>query len=167
LIELAIKQLVAEKQLVRLGKMIAVASDETRLSKKQRALIDKIISLYQGTRTPPTLKELAGQTDTTIDSVSSLVRFLGQQDLLIDLGHGFWISSDVFRALCGELRDLLETGPERSVAEIRDHWGLTRKYVIPLLEYCDRMQVTARAGDVRTAGSRIIDFLPEQCVEQD
>lgn len=167
LIQLAIKQLVDEKQLVRLGRMIAVASDETRLSKKQRALIDRIISLYQGSRTPPTLKELAQQTGTTIDSVSSLVRFLAQQDLLTDLGKGFLFSTDVFRSLCGELNELLAESPEQPVAAIRDRWQLTRKHAIPLLEYCDRSGVTVRSGDMRTAGPKMNEFLPEQLVEQD
>ncbi len=167
LIQYSINQLVAEKKLVRLGRMVAVASDETRLSKKQRALIEEIISVYQSSRTPPTLKELARQTGTTIDSVSSLVRFVTQQNLLIDLGNGFLMSTEVFRQLCLELRDLFDQSPQQSVASIRDHWQLTRKYVIPLLEYCDRVGVTTRAGDARSAGPKIGDFLSEQLVEQD
>ena len=167
LIDLAIEQLVDEKILVQMGKMVAIASDKTRLSKKQRALIDTISSLYQGSRTPPTLKELAGNTETTIESAGSLVRFLGQQGSLLDLGNGFWISADVFRDLCGELRDLFDESPQQVVAAIRDRWQLTRKHVIPLLEYCDRVGVTARSGDVRIAGPRIGEFLPEQVVEQD
>ena len=167
LIQLAINQLVSEKQLVRLGRMVAVASDKTRLSKKQRALIEQISKIYQGSRTPPTLKELAQQTGTTMDSVGSLVRFLAQQNVLVDLGSGFLISSDVFRGLCGELNELFEQSSEQLVAGIRDHWQLTRKYVIPLLEHCDSLGVTTRAGDHRTAGPNLKDFLPESVVEQD
>ncbi len=167
LVQLAIRQLITEKQLVRLGRMIAVATDETRLSKKQRALIDKIISLYQGSRTPPTLKELTQQTETTIDSAGSLLRFLAQQGVLLDLGNGFWISCEVFGQLVGELRSYLEESPQRTVAEIRDLWQLSRKYAIPLLEYCDSAEVTVRDGDIRMAGPKIDDFVLEQAIEQD
>jgi hypothetical protein len=32
---------------------------------------------------------------------------------------------------------------------LRDRFGLTRKYLIPLLEWADRRGVTRRAGDAR------------------
>jgi len=34
-------------------------------------------------------------------------------------------------------------------AELRDRFGLTRKYLIPLLEWADRRGITRRAGDAR------------------
>ena len=37
-------------------------------------------------------------------------------------------------------------------AELRDRLGLTRKYLIPLLEWADRRGVTRRAGDARVLG---------------
>jgi selenocysteine-specific elongation factor len=35
-------------------------------------------------------------------------------------------------------------------AQLRDRFGLTRKYLIPLLEWADRSGITRRAGDART-----------------
>jgi len=37
-------------------------------------------------------------------------------------------------------------------AELRDRLGLTRKYLIPLLEWADRRGVTRREGDARVLG---------------
>jgi len=34
-------------------------------------------------------------------------------------------------------------------AELRDRFGLTRKYLIPLLEWADRRSITRRDGDRR------------------
>ena len=45
--------------------------------------------------------------------------------------------------------------PNRTVAEIRDHLKITRKYAIPLLQYFDREQITLRNGDFRTAGPEL------------
>jgi len=33
---------------------------------------------------------------------------------------------------------------------LRDRLGLTRKYLIPLLEWADRRGITRRSGDART-----------------
>ena len=48
-------------------------------------------------------------------------------------------------ALEATLRELGSATP----AELRDRFGLTRKYLIPLLEWADRRGVTRRAGDAR------------------
>jgi selenocysteine-specific elongation factor len=36
-----------------------------------------------------------------------------------------------------------------AMANFREITGITRKWMIPLLEYMDRIQVTMRRGDVR------------------
>jgi selenocysteine-specific elongation factor len=49
------------------------------------------------------------------------------------------------RALEGALEELGQATP----AQLRDRLGLTRKYLIPLLEWADRRGVTRRQGDAR------------------
>jgi hypothetical protein len=39
-----------------------------------------------------------------------------------------------------------------SPAELRDVLGVSRKYLIPFLEYCDRRQITERRADGRVLG---------------
>jgi len=63
--------------------------------------------------------------------------------------------TDFRAALQAALAELGSATP----AQLRDRFGLTRKYLIPLLEWADRHGVTRRAGDVRvlarlTAGKR-------------
>lgn len=166
-IQPVIEQLIRDQELIRVNEMIAVASKENVLSKKQRARMDQILKMFGDSRTPPTIKEAAQQLETTIDSVTSLIRFATQQQVVLDLGKGFFISSVTFRKLCSELNELFETSPEQSVASIRDQWKITRKHAIPLLEYCDRIAVTVRNGDSRVAGPGMAKMMSEQAIEQD
>ena len=53
---------------------------------------------------------------------------------------------DEFRAA---LDAALGEGGAATPAELRDRLGLTRKYLIPLLEWADRRGITRRAGDAR------------------
>ncbi|MEZ4455963.1 MAG: SelB C-terminal domain-containing protein [Gemmatimonadales bacterium] len=46
------------------------------------------------------------------------------------------------------LRELGDPGPITPAA-VRDRLGLTRKFLIPLLEWADRRGVTRREGDAR------------------
>jgi len=41
------------------------------------------------------------------------------------------------------------------MAELRDAWGVTRKFAVPLCEYFDSIGVTIRDGDLRSAGDAI------------
>ena len=68
----------------------------------------------------------------------------------------------MFRQLCRELRELFDEQEERSVAEIRDRWQVTRKHAIPFLEYCDRVGATTRKENIRAAGPRLELLLSEQ-----
>lgn len=52
--------------------------------------------------------------------------------------------------------ELLSDQPEGiTVAEVRDGWGTSRKYAIPLLSYLDNNGVTRRRGDLRIGGPRL------------
>ena len=155
--------LIKEKQVVRVNRMIAVPSETTVLSKKQLNRMNQLLSLYSDERKPPTLKEAAAALDSPADTVASLIRFATQQRILIDLGHGFFISQQSFDILCDELSGLFSESAERSVAEIRDHWGITRKHAIPLLEFCDKSKITLRNGDIRTQGTNMpVHPIPDQ-----
>ena len=145
-------RLIKEKQVVRVNRMIAVPSEQTVLSKKQLNRMNQLLALYRDERKPPTLKEASTALDSPSDTVASLIRFATQQRILIDLGRGFFISQQSFAVLCTELRELFTESPELSVAEIRDHWGITRKHAIPLLEFCDKSEITLRNGDARIQG---------------
>ena len=51
--------------------------------------------------------------------------------------------------LVGLLRVEMEREREYSPSELRERLGLSRKYLIPVLEYCDRVGVTTRVGNNR------------------
>lgn len=152
-----INELVQQKTLVRFNSLLALANESTTLSKKQRAKMEQVLGLYRDTRTPPSLKEVAAETEITMEAVTSLARFAAQQRLLVELSGGFYVASDVFAQLCCELRELMIQGPQ-SVAAIRDRWGVTRKHAIPLLEFCDGAGITVRDGDTRTAGPKLSEY---------
>jgi selenocysteine-specific elongation factor len=120
--------------------------------------MDQVLEMFGDSRTPPTLKEAAGTLGTTIDNIASLIRFATQQRILIDLGGGFFISQETFQTLCRELSELFASEPEQSVSGIRDHWQMTRKHAIPLLEYCDKIGITVRHDDTRVAGPMLAEL---------
>ena len=53
------------------------------------------------------------------------------------------------------MRNGLERGREYSPSELRDVLGLSRKFLIPFLEYCDRTGITDRRAQGRVLSARI------------
>lgn len=66
--------------------------------------------------------------------------------------------------MLGELQKMFEVSPELSVAQIRDGWKVTRKYAIPMLEYCDRSDLTTRQQDMRVPGGSLAQVLEREAV---
>ena len=63
--------------------------------------------------------------------------------------------TDVLPDLVEEMAFLLREGGAVGPAQLRERLGLTRKYLIPFLEWLDAQGFSVRVGDVRRAGPRL------------
>jgi len=105
--------------------------------------------LMKGDREPPLLKELAQAIGRSEKEV------LEHLDPLVRAGKAVKVKSDLFYApapLAG-IREILlrhlEAKGEITPPEFRELTGLSRKFMIPLLEYFDQEKLTIRVGDKR------------------
>jgi selenocysteine-specific elongation factor len=57
-----------------------------------------------------------------------------------------WVHRERTDELKAEVRRRWPSGTKLDVSALKDLTGLSRKYVIPLLEYLDREKVTRRSG---------------------
>jgi selenocysteine-specific elongation factor len=78
-----------------------------------------------------------------------VLRHLEQEGRIIRLGEAVVAAEPVVRGLVAQLRVVMEAGRRYSPAELRDALGISRKVLIPLLEYCDRVHITERRGSER------------------
>ncbi|MHB1652539.1 MAG: selenocysteine-specific translation elongation factor [Desulfitobacteriaceae bacterium] len=63
--------------------------------------------------------------------------------------NGLYFTSEALEEAKRKLFQYLQVHAEVSVAEVRELWGTSRKYTVPLLEYFDQQHITRRAGDKR------------------
>jgi selenocysteine-specific elongation factor len=110
--------------------------------------------LQQGGAEPPGIKELC-----------ELVRCgekeaLEHLNLLVREGRVVKIKSDIFyapqplRSLQEKLVAYLQEKGEVTPPQFRELTGLSRKFMIPLLEYFDQEKITIRVGDKRVPRKR-------------
>ena len=82
--------------------------------------------------------------------LESLARMLVESGLLRRVGEGMLVHRDHLDHLIERVRERWPRGQALDVLGFKEMTGLTRKHVIPLLEYLDRERVTRRVGADRT-----------------
>src|SRR5439155_21525535 len=96
---------------------------------------------------PPRSDELARTLGTKPAVVEGLVSHLVKSGLLVRLSPELVVHKDTVDAAVEKLAPM--KGRTLAVGGFRDVLGLTRKSLIPLLEYLDTRRKTRRVGDLR------------------
>ena len=146
-----ISYLVEQGTLVKLGDQLNLVGRGMALKGKVREAHDGIMaSLHEQPFTPPRLTDLGKQSKEHREAIK----------FILETGEGYKCGSD-FLFLKESWIDLLRfvkghlaIKPSMSVTDLKDRFGITRKFAIPILEETDRLGLTARAGDVRVKGER-------------
>lgn len=90
---------------------------------------------------PPTVDELVAEFG---EDVGPILRFLERRSEVTQVEQDRYYASGQLRLLVDRLHDAMPVGKELSPSELRETLGLSRKFLIPLLEYCDRVGYTNR-----------------------
>jgi selenocysteine-specific elongation factor len=83
-----------------------------------------------------------------------LAEFLVRAGQVVRLGRERYYLSAHRDAMVAIARDLLRTG-DVSPADFRERLGISRKYLMPFLEWLDQEGYSVRSGDGRRAGHRL------------
>jgi selenocysteine-specific elongation factor len=100
-----------------------------------------------GDREPPSVGELVARYG---NSVPGLLHYLEQQGRVVQVETERYYDRGAVDGLLAKLRGELVPGRVYVPAELRDVLGFSRKYLIPFLEFCDRIGVTERREQGRT-----------------
>jgi selenocysteine-specific elongation factor len=111
-------------------------------SPAQRSALDSVERvLHEAGREPPSVGELAGTYGAEIGAILRLLERRGQ---IVQVEPDRYYAASALAAVVSDLRRGTETGRAYGPSELREVLGVSRKYLIPLLEYCDRQAVTIR-----------------------
>lgn len=79
-----------------------------------------------------------------------LLRVLEKQKRAVAVAGDRFYSPAAVQELLNAVQTGLPEGTPATASQLRDILGVTRKYLIPFLEYCDRQRISVRTGDLRT-----------------
>lgn len=150
LIDLILDRLVkAEKVEIRQS-VVVPAGWTARLNEREQRIAESILhEICTNQSEPPAVSEL---TSTFGQSTPALLRYLERKGELVKVSDDRYYAPEAVESMVGKLRSVLEPQQVYSPAELRVVLGVSRKYLIPFLEFCDASGVTERKADGRVVG---------------
>lgn len=124
------------------------------LSPAQERLRDEVLAhLDRSACSPPRIDELRAELGEPAD-LGELIAFLEATGQVVRLEHDLFIHEAHIRRVRDDVRARFAGRSDLGPAEFRDVIPASRKHLIPILEYLDRVGVTTRGGNGRavTAG---------------
>ena len=129
---------------------VAAARHEVRLSAGEEEARQLLLETAQAAGLSGVeLPALAERSKRDVKLLERVARVLATERVLGRVGEGLLVHRDHLEALKLQVRERWPAGSKIEVGAFKDLTGLSRKYVIPLLEYLDREKVTRRAGNDR------------------
>ncbi len=110
-------------------------------------LAELATAIEAGGVSPLSVDELADQFGK---ETPALLRVLEREGRAIAVAPDRYYSRKALDSLLASLRSVTADGTQKTASQIRESLGLSRKYLIPFLEYCDRIGVSSRHGDLRS-----------------
>jgi selenocysteine-specific elongation factor len=150
-----VDEMAREGAVVREGSAVRLSGHQVAVPEQDRAVVERIKELLGRTPlAPPDTKTLMDDLKVDRRKLAELLRVLEKQRVVVSVGSDLYFLADSVDRVRGDLVRLLTEKGGITTAEFRDLYGTSRKYVIPLLEYFDRLGVTIRVGDIRQLKQR-------------
>jgi selenocysteine-specific elongation factor len=126
-----------------------------RLDVDMGALRESLSKAYRdGGLTPPTAREVATMFPDRKKEVASLEQLMLREGEIVRISEDLNFHKDVLAKLRENYKQMLIKDGEATPSSVRELTGLSRKFIIPLMEYFDSTKLTMRAGDKRILRER-------------
>ncbi len=138
------------------GPGVALASHKVELEGGMADLSSNIEDgLIKSGFTPMTTLELSAKLNESEKGILEILHVLKGKTKVEEILNGVWVHSENMAKLRRSLNDHFNTQIEMNVADFKTMTGLTRKFAIPVLEYCDMRGWTSRDGNQRLKGDNL------------
>jgi len=150
------------ERLLRAGKLateadvIRLPDHKVSLASDQAKLRGILLTAYQkGGLTPPNVKDILEPLDLTFKEAQPVYKVLQDEGRIIKAQENMYFCAAAIKTLIEKVQAYYAAGAtDMGPAEFRELTGLSRKFLIALLEYLDKDKITVRVGDKRQLRKR-------------
>lgn len=140
---------VAEQEVIKLkGHKVSLASDQEKVR-------ETVLAAYRdGGATPPNLKDVLEPLGMDFKEASGVFRLLQDQGEIVRLKDDMYYHCAALDGIKEKMLGFFADNEDMSAPDFKGITGLSRKYLIPVLEHFDKEKLTVRVGDVRRLRKR-------------
>jgi len=150
LFNMAVRELEKRGEIVVEKENIRLSGHRVDLKGELEDLRSKIAQTYTNAGlTPPSIKELMEKFAGQRSLAESVINVMLKEGSLIKINEDLYFHKEVLSRLREDYKTLLVRDGKATPASMKELTGLSRKYIIPLMEYFDITKLTIRAGDHR------------------
>ena len=147
---LLINQMIKDEEIAAEEDTVRLSAHKISLGADQEDIRKRILAEYSRSGLqPPWFKELSAGLKTDPSRAADVLRLLVEEGALVKVKEDLYFAAGVVKDLQERLVDFLRRNGEISTPQFKEMTGVSRKYVIPLIEYFDARNVTIRIGDIR------------------
>jgi selenocysteine-specific elongation factor len=135
-----LQKLAEEGDLMKEGIVVRLPLYTVKLSLEQQARIAAFLeALAENPYSPP--------TNLSLDP--ELLNLLVEERKVIKVDDKVIFTASAYEEMVNQIIEYIKSQGKITMAEVRDLFHSSRKYVLPLLEYLDQQKITRRVGDER------------------
>jgi len=113
-------------------------------SEEEQKLVDRLLTLFAANPySPPTIKAASAEVG------EELFKAMVDMEYLIPISKDVVFRLEDYERFVEKILKILKSQGTISVAQVRDGFNTSRRYVLAILEHLDSINVTVRTGDVR------------------
>jgi selenocysteine-specific elongation factor len=152
---IALNDLEKKGKIVVEREMLRLADHAVTLDVDMGSLREALSRIYRdGGLAPPTAREIAAMFPDQKKEVASLEQLMLREGEIVRISEDLNFHREVLAKLREDYKKMLIRDGEATPATVRELTGLSRKFIIPLMEYFDSTRLTMRAGDKRILRER-------------
>ncbi len=151
LAHLVIERCLRSGTLVAEGDVLRLASHTVELSLDASSLKEQILAAHGAAGlTPPNLKDVLDELKVDAKKAAPVLKMLCDEKQLVRVKEGLYYAAPVIEDIRNRVRVWFDNHDDLDPAGLKEILdGISRKYLIALLEYMDRERITMRVGDKR------------------
>ena len=145
-----IDQAIREQKIILEGDGLRLTSHKVSLDLNEEELRSKILLAHKGIMDPPNYKDVLERFHLTEKEAAPVLALLVSQGALIRVKDGLYYERETLDHILTLVKEWFTTNNNLDIAGLKSILGLSRKYLVALLEYMDNAHITVRVGDLRT-----------------
>lgn len=132
------------------GDALHLPAHKAAFSREQAPLSEALLAAHRKAGlAPPNLSDVLERLGATKKEVAPVLAALRQSGDLVRVAEGLWYAGEHLRALEKKVGEWFTQNETLDLAAFKEMTGLSRKYLVALLEYFDAQKITMRLGDAR------------------